>query len=226
MNMVNRTRSTEALLPDPRPDVLHSGLVGVGKAAFVMGLAGMALTIQAGSLTHHMAAHVFAMSILAPLVAWLFIQQWPRLAIQASPRLIVASLLQLALLALWHSPLVMMGSMQASQLIQLGMLGLLTLAASWFWICVLVAISNNRIWVVAPLLLTGKLVCLFAILLVFSPRALYPGMGHAVQLEDQQAAGLLMLTACPLTYIGASIYLVARWFSDLSKPEVRPDIVA
>ena len=214
MNMVNRTRSTEALLPDPRPDVLHSGLLGVGKAALVMGLAGMALTIQAGSLTYHMAAHIFAMSVLAPLVAWLFIQQWPRLATQASPRLIMAS------------PLVMMGSMQASLLVQLSMLGLLTLAASWFWICVLVAIANNRIWVVAPLLLTGKLVCLFAILLVFAPRTLYPGMGHTVQLEDQQAAGLLMLTACPLTYIGASIYLVARWFSDLSKPEVRPDVVA
>ncbi|MEH6743439.1 hypothetical protein [Hyphomonas sp.] len=186
----------------------------------------MALTIQAGSLTHHMAAHIFAMSVLAPLVAWLFIQQWPRLARQVSPRLVVASLLQLTFLALWHSPLVMIGSMQASLFIQLGMLGLLALAASWFWICVLVAIANNRIWVIAPLLLTGKLVCLFAILLVFAPRALYPGMGHMLQIEDQQAAGLLMLTACPLTYVGASIYLVARWFSDLSKPEVRPDIVA
>jgi putative membrane protein len=39
-------------------------------------------------------------------------------------------------------------------------------------------------------------------------------------MADQQLAGLIMLTACPLTYVGASIVFVARWFANLS--EERP----
>jgi putative membrane protein len=59
---------------------------------------------------------------------------------------------------------------------------------------------------VLALLLTGKLTCLLAVLLVFAPRALYP---HAA-LADQQFAGLLMLAACPLSYLGAALVITLR----------------
>ena len=62
---------------------------------------------------------------------------------------------------------------------------------------------------VLGLLVTGKLSCLLAALLVFAPRPLYPHRPSrsAMSLADQQLAGLLMLTACPLSYVVAGIVM-------------------
>jgi putative membrane protein len=79
-----------------------------------------------------------------------------------------------------------------------------------FWSAVICASGLARWHAVAALLLTGKLTCLLSALLVFSPRALY-GTGEAVrQLDDQQLAGLFMITACPLSYLVAAVVIVAR----------------
>ena len=51
--------------------------------------------------------------------------------------------------------------------------GALSISALLFWICLL-SLPEARRWHAIPaLLLTGKLVCLLAALLVFAPRALY-----------------------------------------------------
>ena len=34
-------------------------------------------------------------------------------------------------------------------------------------------------------------------------------------LADQQLAGLLMITACPLTYVTAGVIIAARWVLEL-----------
>ena len=65
------------------------------------------------------------------------------------------------------------------------------------------------------LLLTGKLSCLLGALLIFAPRLLYAADIHAPSfdigtLDDQQLAGLLMITACPLSYVVAGVVLAAR----------------
>jgi len=36
-----------------------------------------------------------------------------------------------------------------------------------------------------------------------------------VELVDQQLAGLLMVTVCPITYVLAAVVLISRWFQAL-----------
>jgi len=37
-----------------------------------------------------------------------------------------------------------------------------------------------------------------------------------IELADQQLAGLLMVTVCPITYVLAAVVLISRWFQTLS----------
>jgi putative membrane protein len=56
------------------------------------------------------------------------------------------------------------------------------------------------------------------VLLTFSPRALYVASSHAGhRLDDQQLAGLLMITACPLSYLVAAVVIVARFVTNPSR---------
>ena len=79
----------------------------------------------------------------------------------------------------------------------------------------LLSLPEPRRWHALPaLLLTGKLVCLLAALLVFAPRALY-GASHQhaalmQPLDDQQLAGLLMIAACPLSYLVAAVVITVQ----------------
>jgi putative membrane protein len=55
-----------------------------------------------------------------------------------------------------------------------------------------------------------------------SPRTLYATLhaGHADQaiaLADQQLAALLMVVACPLTYIAAGVILSAQWLEEIER---------
>jgi putative membrane protein len=70
-------------------------------------------------------------------------------------------------------------------------------------------------------LLTGKLSCLLGALLIFAPRILYTsGHQHSAManLTDQQLAGLLMIIACPLSYVTAGVVLAAQMMADLGRP--------
>jgi putative membrane protein len=55
-----------------------------------------------------------------------------------------------------------------------------------------------------------RLFCLLGAIFVFAPRPLFAHHG-GVSLEDQQLAGLLMIVACPLTYVVAGTVIAARW---------------
>jgi putative membrane protein len=69
-------------------------------------------------------------------------------------------------------------------------------------------------------MLTAKLVCLLAAILIFAPRVLYGATGHlmhvgeqwsaAQELSDQHIAGLLMIAACPLSYLVAAVVITAQ----------------
>lgn len=176
------------------------------------------LAVRTGMLTAHMAGHIIVMNLAAPAIAWLFRTRLASLAGGAHParQLLLATLLQLAIFFLWHSPPAMAAAMHSAPL-GLAMLAILFAVAVWFWTCIFETVRQDRMEAIAALLVTGKLVCLIAVLLVFAPRLIYPGMAmHTAAMGDQQLAGLLMLSACPLTYVGASIYVIARWFSRLS----------
>ena len=98
------------------------------------------------------------------------------------------------------------------------MSGVLLTTSVWFWSEVMAESRASSPNAIPVLLLTGKIVCLVAVLMVFAPRILYPG--HTAHgLADQQLAGLIMLSVCPLTYIGAAVILTSRWFANLSQIE-------
>jgi putative membrane protein len=154
------------------------------------------------------------MTVLAPLLAsWMQRCRWPFPGAAIPWFLPLVTIAQLALFFVWHSPQVLIW-MMASPLLHSLLQGVLLLVATAFWSSVLQR-SGGSVWsAVVALLVTGKLFCLVALILVFAPRALYGGttLHHAgMDLADQQLAGLLMITACPMTYILAAILLVARW---------------
>lgn len=175
-------------------------------AAALLGLLAYCYAAYAGHLARHMITHIALMSLLAPLLAlWL----GERLPSVLRTNLWWATAAQAIILLAWHAPPLMRVSMASGVAGVLWNATLLALA-TWFWSAVLAG-ARTRAWATSfALLLTGKLFCLVALLLVFAPRSLY---GGGAALADQQLAGLLMVSLCPLTYVLAAIWLIARWLN-------------
>lgn len=172
---------------------------------------------QTGPMARMMAGHILLMNVVAPLLAVL-LRDRPEATGRA---LLAASLLQLTLLWAVHLPAVMAWHHHSGLLPAFG--ALLLASAFWFWRAVLGQTGARRWRGLLALLLTGKLYCLLGVLLVFAPRPLYPG--HASQpmlLADQQQAGLLMVVACPLSYVLAAVIIAAGWISALDRESRRP----
>jgi putative membrane protein len=81
---------------------------------------------------------------------------------------------------------------------------------------------------VPALLISGKLACLLGALLIFAPRLLLTStvsghnmhhgpVDHATALADQHLAGLLMVVACPLSYVLTAVVLAAQTMSHLER---------
>jgi putative membrane protein len=114
------------------------------------------------------------------------------------------------LLWIWHVPSVH-AAITSSRVAQAGMLAMLFFAALAFWGTVLSNVGRSIWQSILALLFTGKLACLLGALLIFAPRVLYSAhaSGHA-SIDDQQLAGLLMIAACPLSYVLAGVILTAQ----------------
>lgn len=174
--------------------------------------------VELEPLSFHMAQHIAFMNIIAPLTAVAI--TWGATSQPVSGRTLwMAALIQIFLLCAWHVPSVQRTVVHAG-LLQIAMHGSLFIAAVFFWTCLL-RLPERAPWHgIAALLLTGKLACLIASLLIFAPRLLYAAADsahHAAQitLSDQQLAGLLMISACPLSYVVAGIVLAAQALGDL-----------
>lgn len=171
-----------------------------------------ALTIFAytlGPQSSHMALHIATMNVAAPFLAAALA---PRLASAIGhPRILwAASAAQIVLLWAWHVPSLQQAAM-ASHGLQIVMQATLLISALVFWTAIIVIPEKKRWQAIAALLITGKLACLLSALMIFSPRVLYQTAGHAgLHLDDQQLAGLLMITACPLSYLVAAVVIAAR----------------
>jgi putative membrane protein len=180
-----------------------------------------------GMLSAHMALHIALMNVAAPLIAVLFLHRGNA----SGPGVLwTAAAMQIALLWSFHAPPVQQLVLQ-SQLLQAAMHVFLFAVALWFWRSLL-RLAPSRQWQAIPaLLLTGKLVCLLGVLMVFAPRLLYdvPG-GHAMHvygapsgMADQQFAGLLMVVACPLSYLVAGVIFAVQIIRpDSSQTSRRP----
>jgi len=165
--------------------------------------------IDAGPLAGHMIVHIAAMNVAAPLVA----VAWKRAPLPAtSAALWSATFAQLGLLWALHAPAVHHAA-HASPPLLAALHVSLFLAALAFWIAI--ANAGARRWqAMLALVVSGKLACLLGVLLIFAPRPLFgPHGAHAMQVEglaDQQMAGLLMIAACPLSYVLVAVIVAAQ----------------
>jgi putative membrane protein len=103
-------------------------------------------------------------------------------------------------------------------------------AAVIFWVSILAERGANQWRSLVALLVTAKFFCLLGAILIFAPRALYACDTSFLcsstpddALADQQLAGLLMIAACPLTYVLAGIIVAARWLAELATPTPQAD---
>jgi putative membrane protein len=169
--------------------------------------------LELGPLSLQMVLHLAVMNVVAPLIALGLARRLP----PSAGLLWIAGLSQMLLLWAWHAPslqqdLAAMPGPHAALLVLLGV------SAVLFWAVLIRAAAAGGWRALAALLLTGKLACLLGALLIFAPRDLYglPGLVLAFcttgpsTLEDQQLAGLLMITACPLSYLVAGVVLAAQ----------------
>jgi putative membrane protein len=178
-----------------------------------------------GPLSWQMAQHILLMNVAAPLAAIVLARVVP---VGISRWLALASVLQLGLIWFWHAPIAAHGAAHGSAS-QLAMLLSLFAAAIFFWSAVLASVGSSRWRAIFALLMTSKLFCLLGVLLTFAPRALYQNVmfcehgdcSLATMLPDQQLAGLMMLIACPATYLLAAVIIAASWLNSIDRPSQR-----
>jgi putative membrane protein len=96
----------------------------------------------------------------------------------------------------------------------------LLLTNTVFWMMILETAAPAPWRAIAALMLTGKVACLLGALLVFAPRLVLSTSAHQshgglVGVDDQQLAGLLMISVCPLSYIVAGVVIAAQTLSRL-----------
>jgi putative membrane protein len=194
----------------------------VSAAGLLVGSAGSFVAFDFGPLSGPMFLHIVAMNLAAPIfaiaAAHLFVTEknldWVRRWLWP------ATLAQVLLLWAWHAPVSGAVSHQAMQ--HMGMLASLFLVATTFWIAVLANFGRSAWQSILALLVTGKLVCLLGTLLVFAPRVLYwaqtglASSDHST-IADQQLAGLLMIAACPLSYVLAGVVQSVQLIQILGK---------
>lgn len=189
--------------------------------ALLLTLAFAALMILASDrfavpmLAKHMGTHIALMNFVAPALALLLHE---RLPLPFTSRLFTATTAQLLVLVAAHAPGALIAAHQSMAVHVLVQAALLVVSL-WFWSAVFTAVGTQQWRAIAALLVTGKIFCLVGAIFTFAPRPLLAGLaGHApaAAVADQQLAGLLMLTACPLTYVLAGVVVSVRWLAALS----------
>ena len=201
-------------IPVDRSIAIAGGVAAIS-AAWIWPLPEMARDL----FSAHMLQHILVMNVAALLLAIGMIHVPPR----QWPTLPAATALQLGALWAWHMPAVFTAAHHHLFLHSLMQVSLLA-AALAFWKAVLVS-SGQRVWrPIFALLATAKIFCLLGAVFIFSRRTLYPGaLGTEVwglsAVEDQQLAGLLMISSCTLVYVAAAIVIFARWLADLEASE-------
>ncbi|MFS0849277.1 cytochrome c oxidase assembly protein [Novosphingobium panipatense] len=161
-------------------------------------------------MTGHMAGHMIAVAVSAPLLAYGLsgssmdpAHRWPLLA---SP--MTAMLLELVTVWTWHLP-ALRAAAHGSILVS-GLEHACFLAAGLFlWTAAIHA--PNRASGIGALLLTSMHMTLLGVLIGLAPRPLYAGMHHAPGLDylsDQQLGGVVMLIVGGVSYLAGGLVLL------------------
>jgi putative membrane protein len=227
--------SLEAVVRDPgqarvRPATATHGLVGAidlklaaaVAAIFLLGSGGLlaVAVVPLGPIARHMCAHIWLMNAIAPALALAIVRFGVGRRGSSALMLAAATVTQMALLWVAHAPTALHAA-SASAVLHVATQFALFASALWFWSTVLVQRGSDRWLALLALLVSGKLFCLLAVLLVFAPRFFYgdhPDHSHSGidQLADQHFAGLLMLVICPLSYVAAAVVIATRWLREVS----------
>ncbi|MGJ0395243.1 MAG: cytochrome c oxidase assembly protein [Methylocystis sp.] len=178
-----------------------------------------------GPRASHMATHILLMSALAPVLAVLWMRFTSAPVLATGRALAIVTLAQLALLYAWHAP----GApayVERHSTAHLLMHASLLATALLFWLAILGDTGVGRWRGVAALAITGKLACLLGVLLVFAPRVLDAsaaswGATTETTLADQRLAGLLMLAACPASYVLSGVSIASRWLLEMEDNRLR-----
>lgn len=186
------------------------------------------MVVGFGPLSSHMAQHIVVMSVAAPIAALLLINAGRTSARHissdmAETALVWAVIAQIAALGIWHAPAVFEAARSSAVLLTAMHLSLLAVAL-FFWICIFSVRGQGRWKPIVSLVVTGKLFCLLGALLIFAPQPLYAFSG--VTAADQELAGLLMIAACPLSYVAAAVGIGARWLSEFERENAPPAVAA
>ncbi len=217
-----RSRSPSGPLERPAPIWLI-----VAAAVCALAAAGIPAA-EFGPLSEMMAGHILSMNVLAPLMAVSFAGVLNARAQLLGRGKVLATAGALQIVVLWsvHAPAVMAHLSGAAHLL---LQAILFGTALFFWSAVLSQDGRHRWRALLVLLITGKLFCLLGVLLVFAPRLLYAPLLHGhdasgvpPMLADQQFAGLMMIVACPLSYVLAAVLIAAQWLNDISHDEIGP----
>lgn len=192
---------------------------GRAREIVVEHLGPLELLANPGSFSQHMALHILLMNLVAPILAALANSRWHAVGRQRGVCAIAAAAIaHMSVLFFWHLPPAMalaMARPAVASVMQLTLVG----AAFCFWYVVFQH-ARAYIWrALAALLITGKLYCLLAALLVFAPRVVYTAgaANMSISLADQQLAGLMMVVACPLSYVLIATVLAAQWLAALHR---------
>lgn len=195
------------------------------RASLIVGLvllpAGWLAAAQAGMIGH-MAGHMIAVAIAAPLLAFGLAdsrfdpaRRWPQ---TVTP--LAMSLVELATVWGWHLPALRMlaDTHLAAMIVEQAMF----LLAGWLlWAAVLGTGPDRRAAGVGALLLTSMHMTLLGALIGLAPRPLYPAMAHGMHdaLADQQLGGVVMLMIGAASYFLGGLALLATL---LRHPEPTP----
>lgn len=186
----------------------RTAILALGLAALVAAWGPWA--IPHGTLAGHMLQHLVVMNLAALLFA---VALRPRLR----GWLAFSTVLQVALLWGWHLPPVFAAAGHGVVL-PLLMQGSLLAVAFLFWGAILARPVDKAWQAILAALVTAKAFCLFGAILCFSRRLLYPVhdahlAGSISALDDQQLAGLLMISSCAVVYVAAAVALFVRWIN-------------
>jgi putative membrane protein len=157
-------------------------------------------------LAAQMAIHILAMNLLAPALI-LLLRRSSTWTNRHFGGLALATIVQLVAIWAAHAP-ALLDAVHGHTAWMLLVHFALFLVALWFWHEVIATAGDRRWRSVVALLITAKLFCLLGALMVFAGAT-----------DDQHVAGLLMLVACPVTYLFAAGVITRRWLLDV---EARP----
>ncbi|HUQ93816.1 MAG TPA: cytochrome c oxidase assembly protein [Bryobacteraceae bacterium] len=184
-----------------------------------------------GAFFAHMAVHMSVVAVAAPLLA-IGLAGGSFDPVRRAPALfspILASLLELAIVWLWHTPLLhhaarnQLSAFAAEQ-------SAFLLSGFTLWISVLggepPARAGRRAEGIVALLLTAMHMTLLGALFALSPRPFYahgPHSGDLSPLDDQHLGGVIMLIAGGVSYLAGGLWLAKGLLGDRqSAMQTRP----